>query len=132
MKACANEDFESCRIGGALGKRSAVALLNQGALSLLHISQSGVIAVGVAAVMLIAGQLVMEDRLSVGDLVLINSYVIQVCLPLNSLGFVFREARDAHFNVVRLFELFEQQADTPRPQSSHDWICAAVKCASRR
>ncbi|WP_457825419.1 ABC transporter transmembrane domain-containing protein, partial [Staphylococcus aureus] len=66
VEACANEGFESRRIGGALQNRSVVALRNQGALSLLHIAQSGIIAAGVASIMLFAGKWVMQGRLSVG------------------------------------------------------------------
>jgi ATP-binding cassette subfamily B protein len=111
VKACANESFESRRVDAAMQQRDEVALRNQGALSLLHITQSAVIACGVAAVMLYAGQLVVRGGLSIGDLVLINSYVIQVCMPLNTLGFVFREARDALIDVDRMLQLFEQKPD---------------------
>ena len=48
---------------------------------------------GVAAVMLLAGDAVWRGRMTVGDLVLVNAYVLQVCLPLNALGFIYRETR---------------------------------------
>jgi ATP-binding cassette subfamily B protein len=67
-----------------------------------------VIAVGVAAIMLLAGEAVIERHMSVGDLVLINAYALQVCLPLNALGFVYREARDAWVNAERLFTLLRE------------------------
>jgi ATP-binding cassette subfamily B protein len=47
--------------------------------------------------------------MSVGDLVLINAYTLQLCLPLNALGFVYREARDARVNTERLFELLRER-----------------------
>ncbi|HET9652193.1 MAG TPA: ATP-binding cassette domain-containing protein, partial [Usitatibacter sp.] len=77
----------------------------------LHIGQSAIIAAGVATVMLMAGHGVMRGTMTVGDLVLINAYVIQVCLPLNSLGFVFREASDALVKAERLFELLAQKPE---------------------
>jgi ATP-binding cassette subfamily B protein len=79
---------------------------NQKALTRLHIGQSMIIAAGVAAVMMLAGDGVLARSMTVGDLILINAYVIQVCLPLNSLGFVFRQASDALVQAERLFELF--------------------------
>ena len=78
---------------------------NQRALFILHVGQSAIIALGVAAIMVLAGEAVMEGSMRVGDLVLINAYALQVCLPLNTLGFVYREARDAWVNAERLFEL---------------------------
>jgi ATP-binding cassette, subfamily B, bacterial len=107
VKAHANEGYESHQLGDVLVKRRDVGLRMQWALSRLHVSQSTVIAIGVAAVMLLAGQRVLEGALTVGDLVLINAYVIQICLPLNTLGFVFREARDALVNSERMFRLLD-------------------------
>ena len=80
---------------------------------MLHVGQSAIIAAGVAAVMLLAGAQTMRGALTVGDLVLVNAYVIQVCLPLNALGFVFREARDALVNTEKLFALLRRA----RPRS---------------
>lgn len=86
-------------------QRSAV---NQRALSSLHIGQAAVIAAGVAAVMLLAAEQTVRGAMTVGDLVLVNAYVIQICLPLNALGFVFREARDATVNAERLLRLLDE------------------------
>jgi ATP-binding cassette subfamily B protein len=61
--------------------------------------------------MLLAGRAVLERSMSVGDLVLVNAYALQVCLPLNALGFVYREARDAWVNAERLFELLRERPD---------------------
>lgn len=111
VKVYTSERFEARRYRDILRKRIDTAVANQRALSLLHVSQSGVIAGGVATVMLLAGQDVTRGVLSVGDLVLINAYIIQVCLPLNALGFMFREAKDAAINAERLFHLLDQRPD---------------------
>lgn len=111
VKVYTSERFEALRYRDILRQRIETAVANQRALSLLHVSQSGVIAGGVATVMLLAGQDVTRGVLSVGDLVLINAYIIQVCLPLNALGFMFREAKDAAINAERLFHLLEQRPD---------------------
>jgi ATP-binding cassette subfamily B protein len=79
------------------------------------VGQSAIIALGVAAVMLLAGARVLDGTLTVGDLVLVNAYVIQVCLPLNSLGFVLREANDALIRAERLFALLAQRPDPEPP-----------------
>ncbi|MEQ6436396.1 ATP-binding cassette domain-containing protein [Comamonas sp. w2-DMI] len=78
---------------------------NQKALSALHLGQGAIIAFGVGAIMLFAGLEAIHGRITVGDLVLLNTYVIQICLPLNALGFLFREARDALTNAEKLRQM---------------------------
>lgn len=94
---------EVARLSSVLDEWVRARLANQRALSVLHVGQSGVVAAGIAAVMLIAVQQVATGAMTIGDLVLVNAYIIQVCAPLNTLGFVFREANDALVDVERLF-----------------------------
>jgi ATP-binding cassette subfamily B protein len=105
VKVYANESFEGERFHGIMKDWIEAGVTNQFALTRLHLGQGAIIACGVAAVMLIAGHGVLTGGMTVGDVILINAYVIQVCLPLNSLGFVFREASDAIIKAERLFEL---------------------------
>ncbi|MCG2586860.1 ABC transporter ATP-binding protein/permease [Massilia sp. TS11] len=108
VKYFANEDLEAQRFARLMTGWSEAAMRNQRALFLLHVGQSAIIGAGVAAIMLLAGRAVWAGDMSVGDLILINAYVLQVCLPLNSLGFVYREVRDAWVNVERLFSLLRE------------------------
>jgi ATP-binding cassette subfamily B protein len=80
---------------------------NQYALTALHVGQGTVIALGIAAIMLLATQHVVAGSMSVGDLILVNAYLIQICMPLNTLGFVFRETNDALVNVERMFLILD-------------------------
>ncbi|MBW8848081.1 MAG: ATP-binding cassette domain-containing protein [Burkholderiales bacterium] len=84
---------------------------SQKTLSALHLGQAGIIALGVGAVMVMAGSDTAAGRMSIGDLVMVNAYLIQVFLPLNTLGFVFRETRDALLNTEMLFGLLKQEPD---------------------
>lgn len=111
VKYYTNEAFERRHFSGILRQWIEVGVSNQKALFLLHIGQSGIIALGVGGIMLLAGAYVMDGAMTVGDLVLVNAYIIQVCLPLNSLGFVFRQARDAVVNAERMFRLMEQKPE---------------------
>jgi ATP-binding cassette subfamily B protein len=111
VKYYTNEEFEKRHFSGILGKWIEVGVTNQKALFFLHIGQSGIIALGVGAIMLLAGWNVVQGTMTVGDLILVNAYVIQVCLPLNSLGFVFRQARDAIVNAEKMFRLMEQKPE---------------------
>ncbi len=113
IKYFANESLEAARFADIMQRWQEAGMGNQRALFFLHVGQSAVIGVGVAAIMLLAGQEVWRGGMSVGDLVLINAYALQVCLPLNALGFVYREARDAWVNTERLFDLLRERPDIP-------------------
>ena len=117
VKTHASEDRERARHGALLRRWEQTAGRNQQTLSELHVGQSAIIAAGVAAVMLIAGQAAYAGRMTVGDLVMINAFVIQVCLPLNAFGFVVRQARDALVDAERLLRLFEEKPDIADPGS---------------
>ncbi|RZT42486.1 ABC transporter transmembrane domain-containing protein [Cupriavidus agavae] len=117
VKYFARESFESQRLGRLLDRWVGVGIENQYALSALHIAQSACIAIGVASVMLLGVQRVAQGTLTVGDLVLINAYIIQVVLPLNTLGFIFRESNDAMTNVERLWALLDARG---RPGEDDD------------
>jgi ATP-binding cassette subfamily B protein len=117
VKFYTSEAFESQRLRDTMKKWIGVGVDNQKVLSVLHVGQSGIIALGVAAVMILAGQEVVEGRMAVGDLVLVNAYVIQVCLPLNALGLVFRQARESLINAERMSDLLRHAPEMDPKQS---------------
>jgi ATP-binding cassette subfamily B protein len=108
VRTFTNEALEVRRFDGIMQDWGRAAYDNQWALFRLHIGQSALIAIGVASVMLLAGADVLGRHLTVGDLVLINAFMLQICLPLNSLGFVYREARDALINIERMRALLRE------------------------
>lgn len=123
VKYFTNEKQESRRFAGIMEHWTDAAVANQKALFILHVGQSAIIGGGVAAVMLLAGAGVMSGDMTVGDLILINAYVIQVCLPLNALGFVYREARDALVNAEKLFQLLRERPEIDeRPGMPALWV----------
>lgn len=113
IKYFANETLEAARFRDLMGRWREAGMGNQRALFILHVGQSAVIGLGVGTIMLMAGHDVWRGAMSVGDLVLINAYALQVCLPLNALGFVYREARDAWVNAERLFQLLREKPEVP-------------------
>lgn len=115
VKYFSGEAREARRFAAIMGDWQEAGRANQRALFTLHVGQSAVIALGVAAIMVLAGQAVLARSMSVGDLVVINAYALQVCLPLNALGFVYREARDAWVNAERLFELLRERPEILDP-----------------
>jgi ATP-binding cassette subfamily B protein len=129
IKYYANEAAEAQRFGAMMRHWMEAGLGNQRALFALHVGQSAIIGLGVAAIMLMAGEAVWRRSMSVGDLVLINAYALQLCLPLNALGFVYREAKDAWVNTERLFQLLrerpaiEEAPGLPRLQPGPGEVC---------
>jgi ATP-binding cassette, subfamily B, bacterial len=111
IKYFANEALEGQRFSTIMEQWSEAVVRNQKALFVLHVGQSSIIALGVGAIMLLAGDAVWRGAMTVGDLVLINAYVLQICLPLNALGFVYREVKDAWVNVERLLTLLRERPD---------------------
>jgi ATP-binding cassette subfamily B protein len=103
VKYFAAEELETARYRSVLSRWIVARLANQRALTALHLGQSAVVCAGIAVMMLLAVQYVAAGRMTLGDLVLVNAYIVQVCMPLNTLGFVFRETNDALVNVERMF-----------------------------
>ena len=107
-----NEAFEVERYDFKLKQWEQSAVRNQISLSVLNVGQGVIIAVGLTALMLLAGQGVVDKELSLGDLVLINAYLLQLYLPLGFLGFVYREIRHSLADMERMFLLLDQQQET--------------------
>lgn len=106
-----NEAFELARYDQKLASWEKSAVRNQTSLSVLNVGQGIIIAAGLTALMLLAGQGVVDEELTLGDLVLVNAYLLQLYLPLGFLGFVYREIRHSLADMERMFSLLDQQQD---------------------
>lgn len=106
-----NESLELSQYDNKLASWEHSAIRNQTSLSALNIGQGIIIAAGLTALMLLAGQGVVTGELTLGDLVLVNAYLLQLYLPLGFLGFVYREIRHSLADMERMFSLLEQQED---------------------
>lgn len=111
VKYFGNEAHEGRRFDVALGRYEAAAVRSKVSLSLLNIGQGTIIAVGLIALMLMAAGGVAAGNMSVGDFVMINSYLIQLYLPLNFLGFVYREIRQSLTDMEQMFHLLHERAE---------------------
>ena len=120
VKSYANEPFEGEQLGGILRSSIRAGVDNQVALTQLHVGQSATIAVGIGAVMLAVGSAIVRGELTVGDLVLVNAYVVQVCLPLNALAFVIRESTDALVRAENLLALLRTEPEPRAAQRETD------------
>ena len=103
-----NEDYEAKRYDDSLVSWEKAAVRNQTSLSALNIGQGVVVASGVTILMLMASNGVVKGTMTLGDLVLVNAFLIQLYMPLNFLGFVYREIRHSLADMERMFGLLEQ------------------------
>ena len=116
VKYFGNEEHEAHRYDHALARYEAAAVKSKVTLSLLNIGQGAIIAIGLTAVMLMAAENVADGGMSVGDFVLVNSYLVQLYLPLNFLGFVYREIKQSLTDMESMFHLLHigaEIADAP-------------------
>ena len=105
------EKREAARYDGAMAGYEAAALKTSYSLAGLNFGQSFIISTGLVSVLILAAVGVENGNLSVGDFVMVNAYMIQIMLPLNFLGSVYREIRQALVDMGQMFTLLEQPAD---------------------
>lgn len=115
VKYFGNEQFETQRYNATLQAWEEAAVKSQNTMSALNFGQSAIIAVGVTLIMIFASQSVVDGEMSLGDLVLVNAFLLQLFIPLNFLGVVYRSIKYALIDMDRMFKLLEK---TPEIQDS--------------
>jgi len=106
-----NEAHEERRYDASLARYEGAYVRSEVTLNLLNMGQAAVIAIGLTIVMLMAAQGVAQGRMTVGDFVLVNTYLIQLYLPLNFLGFVYREMKQSLTDMEAMFRLLREQRE---------------------
>lgn len=106
-----NEDHESRRYDNALRGYETAAVKSQESLSKLNIGQGAIIAVGLVLNMLLAANGVKNGNMTVGDFVLVNTYLLQLYMPLNFLGFVYRQIKQSLTDMERMFSLLDVEKE---------------------
>ena len=116
VKYFGNEAWEARRYDESMQRWEQAAVKSQTSLSLLNIVQSAIIAVAVTLIMWRATVGVVDRTMTIGDLVLVNAFMIQLYIPLNFLGVLYREIRQALADMERMFALTQEHtevADAP-------------------
>ena len=111
-----NEGFEARRYDESLEALRRARLKSQTTLSLLNAGQQLIIAVGLVAMLWMATQGVVDGRLTLGDLVMVNAFMIQLYIPLNFLGVIYREIKQNLTDLDKMFTLMDRErevADAP-------------------
>ena len=112
-----NEAFEARRYDESLERLRRAALKSQSTLSMLNTGQQLIIATALVAMLWRATQGVAEGRMTLGDLVMINAFMIQLYIPLNFLGVIYREIKQALTDLDKMFTLLQRErevADSPQ------------------
>ncbi len=114
-----NEDFEAKRYDENLERYRRAAVKSQRTLSLLNTGQQLIIAIGLVAMLWRATQGVVDGRMTLGDLVMVNAFMIQLYIPLGFLGVIYREIKQSLTDLDKMFTLMEKErevADVPGAQ----------------
>ncbi len=106
-----NEQHEVTRLDEALAQYERAAIRTRESLSLLNVGQAAVITIGVTAMLILAAFDIRDGAMTVGDFVVVNTYLMQLAIPLNMLGTVYREIRQALVDMENLFTLIDEQPD---------------------
>ncbi|MFM1891630.1 MAG: hypothetical protein RLZ44_707, partial [Pseudomonadota bacterium] len=117
VKYFGNERLELERYDGTLQEWEHWAVKSQSSMSLLNFGQGAIIALGVTAVMFFAARGVVAGQMSIGDLVLVNAFLLQLFIPLNFLGIMYRQIKYALADMDLVFKLLERApeiVDAPR------------------
>ena len=124
VKYFGNEDYEAQRYDEGLKRFETAAVKSQTSLSLLNTGQSLIIATAVTLILWRATAGVIAGKMTLGDLVLVNAFMIQLYIPLNFLGVIYREIKQSLADMERLFSLLDQNreiadAEQARPLAAH-------------
>jgi len=111
VKYFGNEEFEARRYDENLKKYEDAATTSEASLGLLNIGQSLIIAAALTGLMLLAAEGVVSGAFTLGDLVLVNGLLIQLYIPLNFLGMVYREIKQSLLDMDKMFRLLSEHRE---------------------
>ncbi len=114
-----NEEFEALRYDENLERYRLAALKSQRTLSILNAGQQFIIASGLVAMLWRATQGVVDGRMTLGDLVMVNAFMIQIYIPLNFLGAIYRELKQNLADLEKMFVLLEREQEIADALDAH-------------
>ncbi|HBL7241631.1 TPA: ABC transporter ATP-binding protein/permease [Serratia liquefaciens] len=119
VKYFGNEDFEADRFNMSRRLYEYAAIKNQFSFTAINLGQTAIISIGLIVMMAMAAQGIVQGRMTVGDFVLVNAYLLQLYQPLNFFGFIYAEVRQALIDMENMFDLLqEEQEIVDRPDAS--------------
>lgn len=118
VKYFTNEAWEANRYDKALARYESAAVRSQLSLTLLNVGQGFIISLGLVVVLMLAAQGVIDGQLTIGEFVLVNSLLIQIYVPLNFLGFVYREIKQSLTDMEKMFEIIGKKPEVKDDQDA--------------
>jgi len=106
-----NEALEQNRYDGILEQWEEVAVKSQSTMSMLNFGQGAIIAIGVTIIMFFAANGVVQGNMSIGDLVMVNAFMLQLFIPLGALGIIYRQIKYTLADMDLVFKLLEKQPE---------------------
>ena len=122
VKYFGNESWEAERYDEHLKNWETAAVRNQTSLAALNAGQSGIIAIGVTLLMLLASDGVVKGSMTLGDLVLVNAFMLQLYMPLHFLGFVYREIKHSLADMEKMFALLTEREEIKDKSDALDLV----------
>ena len=113
VKAFTAEEHETKRLDRAMAQYEDAAVQSQTSLSILNVGQAAIIAIGVTALMTLSAYRVVAGQATVGDVVLVNAFILQLYLPLNFLGVLYRELKQSLTDLENLADLSDLHPEVP-------------------
>ena len=117
-----NEEFEARRYDESMQQWEQAAVRSTTSLGLLNSAQGLIIATGVTILMFMAADGVVSGDMTVGDLVMVNAFLLQLFIPLNFLGFVYREIRHSLADMERMFSLLKTPSEVRDRPDAKDLV----------
>ena len=118
VKYFTNEDLEAERYNHNLKQWQQASFKSEASLAILNVGQATIIAIGLTILMVMAGQNVVAGTMTLGDFVLVNAFLLQLYVPLNFLGYVFRTLQNSLVDISRMFKLLDvEQEIIDKPQA---------------
>ncbi|QGH64359.1 ABCB family ABC transporter ATP-binding protein/permease [Serratia proteamaculans] len=111
VKYFGNEDFEAERFNMSRRLYEYAAIKNQFSFTALNLGQTAIISIGLIVMMAMAAQGIVQGRMTIGDFVLVNAYLLQLYQPLNFFGFIYAEVRQALIDMENMFDLLQEEQD---------------------
>jgi ATP-binding cassette subfamily B protein len=131
VKYFCNEEHETRRFDSSLRRYEDAAVRSKTTLSLVNIGQGFIIATGLTLVMMMAGYDIQSGRMTVGGFVMVNTYLMQLFLPLNFLGFVYREIKQSLTDMEAMFRLTAEDLEVTDIENAPDLVTSGGTVAFR-
>lgn len=126
VKLFGNEAWEADKYDQALARWEQALRQNRSSLAALNAGQALIVGAAITAMMVLAAADVTDQKLSIGDFVAVNAYMVQLFIPLNFLGFVYREIRRALTDMQRMFGLLDAQPKVADQEQAETLACESA------